>query len=337
MMLRLPVQTVRILVVDDARENRMLLERLLTAQGYLVQTAVDGMAALVAVATTTPDVVLLDVQMPGLDGFEVCRRVKADPATRLTPVVLITGLSDRESRIAGMDAGADDFVHKPFDAEELKARIRSLVRLKQFTDDLDSAESVIMSLAQTVEARDASTSGHCQRIASYATLVGSAVGLGNEELAALHRGGYLHDVGKIGIPDAILLKPQSLTPAEYAQMKEHTLIGDALCGKLRSLALVRPIVRHHHERLDGSGYPDRLRGDQIPLLAQIISVVDAYDAMTTTRPYRRARTQSFAFEQLRADVAGGRSSADLVETFITVVERMPQGAPGDHRSVPVIR
>ena len=315
----------------------MLLERLLTAQGYLVQTAVDGVAALVAVKTTSPDIVLLDVQMPGLDGFEVCRRVKADPATRLTPVVLITGLSDRESRIAGMDAGADDFVHKPFDAEELKARIRSLVRLKQFTDDLDSAESVIMSLALTVEARDASTSGHCQRLANYAKLLGSALGLSDEELAALHRGGYLHDVGKIGIPDAILLKPQSLTSEEYKEMKKHTLIGDGLCGQLRSLAMVRPIVRHHHERLDGTGYPDGLRGDQIPLLAQIISVVDAYDAMTTTRPYRRARTQAFAFEQLRTDVAGGRSSADLVETFIRVVERMPHSALGDHRSVPVTR
>lgn len=331
-MQRTPVQAVRILVVDDARENRTLLERLLTAQGYLVQTAVDGMAGLVAIAKTSPDIVLLDVQMPGLDGFEVCRRVKADPATRLTPVVLITGLSDRESRIAGIDAGADDFVNKPFDVEELKARIRSLVRLKQFTDDLDSAESVIMSLSETVEARDASTSGHCQRLANYATLLGSALGLGEEHLAALHRGGYLHDVGKIGIRDAILLKPCSLTASEYAEMKTHTIIGDNLCGKLRSLALVRPIVRHHHERLDGSGYPDGLRGDQIPLLAQIISVVDAYDAMTTTRPYRRARPQGFAFEELRADVARGRSSSNLVETFITVVERMPQDALGQHRS-----
>jgi putative two-component system response regulator len=331
MMQRTPVAAVRILVVDDARENRTLLERLLTAQGYLVQTAQDGIAALVAVVQTLPDIVLLDVQMPGLDGFEVCRRVKADPTTRLIPVVLITGLSDRESRIAGIEAGADDFVNKPFDVEELKARIRSLVRLKQFTDDLDSAESVIMSLALTVEARDAWTSGHCQRLANYATLLGSALGLSEEELAALHRGGYLHDVGKIGIPDAILLKPQSLTADEYAQMKKHPVIGDTLCGRLRSLALVRPIVRHHHERLDGSGYPDGLRGDEIPLLAQIISVVDAYDAMTTTRPYRRARLQGFAFEELRADVARGRSSSNLVETFITVVQRMPH-ALGHHRS-----
>ena len=322
-MRRTPAQTARILVVDDVRENRTALERLLTAHGYIVQTANDGASALAFIAQCAPDIVLLDVQMPGLDGFEVCRRIKADAATRLTPVVLVTGLPDRRSRIEGIDAGADDFVNKPFDPEELKARIRSLVRLKQFTDDLDSAESVILSLALTVEARDALTSGHCQRLARYATLLGSAIGLGHDELAALHRGGYLHDVGKIGIPDAILLKPHRLTAAEYALMKQHPIIGDTLCGKLRSLAPVRPIVRHHHERLDGSGYPDGLRGDRVPLMAQIVGIVDTYDAMTTTRPYRRAQSQQFAFDELRADAALGRSSADLVETFISLVERVP--------------
>jgi putative two-component system response regulator len=262
----------------------------------------------------------------------VCRRIKNDPATRLIPVVLITGLSDRRSRIEGIDAGADDFVNKPFDAEELRARIRSLVRLKQFTDDLDSAESVILSLALTVEARDACTSGHCQRLARYATLLGAALKLGDEEMAALHRGGYLHDVGKIGIPDAVLLKPHKLTPVEYALMKDHTIIGDTLCGKLRSLSLVRPIVRHHHERLDGSGYPDRLRGSEIPLLAQIVGIVDAFDAITTNRPYRRAQPQRFAFEELRADAEHGLCSRDLVETFVQVIEQQPQDAFDRHRS-----
>jgi putative two-component system response regulator len=324
MMKSTPDPTARILVVDDTRENRTLLERLLTAHGYVVQTAEDGISALASIAQAPPDIILLDVQMPGLDGFEVCRRVKADPATRLTPVVLITGLSDRKSRIEGIEAGADDFVNKPFDPEELKARIRSLVRLKQFTDDLDSAESVILSLALTVEARDASTSGHCERLAQYATRLGSELGLGHDELSALHRGGYMHDVGKIGIPDAILLKPHKLTEDEYALMKHHTIIGDRLCGELRSLALVRPIVRHHHERLDGSGYPDGLRDGQIPLLAQIVGIVDTYDAITTTRPYRRARSMHFAFDELRADAAEGRSSSTLVETFIALIER---GAP----------
>jgi putative two-component system response regulator len=311
----------RILVVDDSPQNRLLLDRLLTGQNYAVHTAADGTSALACVAKEPPDIILLDVQMPGLDGFEVCRRIKADPATRLTPVVLITGLSDRRSRIEGIEAGADDFVHKPFDLEELKARIRSLLRLKQYTDELESAESVILSLALTVEARDVSTSGHCVRLARYATMLGTSLGLRSDDIAALHRGGYLHDVGKIGIPDAILLKPQLLTDAEYALMKQHTTIGEKLCGNLRSLALVRPIVRYHHERLDGSGYPDGLRGDEIPLVAQIVGIVDAYDAITTNRPYRRAKAAEFGFAELRGDVAAGRSSAELVELFISLLTR----------------
>lgn len=310
-----------VLVVDDVAQNRALLDRLLTARGYRVQTAADGDSALASIEHTAPDVVLLDVQMPGRDGFEVCRLIKEHAATRLTPVVLITGLSDRQSRIRGIEAGADDFIQKPFDAGELTARVRSLVRLKRYTDDLESAESVITSLALTVEARDAYTEGHCQRLAHYATLVGQELGLTEIELAALHRGGYLHDIGKVGMPDSVLFKPASLTPPEYEVMKRHTVIGDTLCGNLRSLALVRPIVRHHHERLDGSGYPDGLRGDEIPLLAQIISVVDTYDAITTDRPYRQGRAPDAAIAELVDDARRGRTSANLVDAFVAAVSK----------------
>jgi putative two-component system response regulator len=315
-----------ILVVDDMVENRVLLQRLLSVDGYRVQTVCDGAAALISIEQTPPDLILLDVQMPGLDGFEVCKLIKGHPATRLTPVILITGLSDRESRIRGIEAGADDFINKPFDPGELAARVRSLVRVKQHTDDLESAESVITSLALTVEARDAYTEGHCQRLAEYSTRLGIELGLSEIERKALHRGGYLHDLGKIGIPDSILLKPQALTPAEYELMKQHTVIGDTLCGNLRSLALVRPIVRHHHERLDGSGYPDGLRGSEIPLLAQIIGIVDIYDAVTTTRPYRIARSTDDAIAELRADVARGLSSSELVEAFVSSLRRLPEEA-----------
>ena len=317
------VPTGDILVVDDVQQNRMLLERLLTAKGYRVETAGDGDAALASIERIAPDVILLDVQMPGRDGFEVCRLIKEHTATRLTPVVLITGLADRQSRIRGIEAGADDFIQKPFDPGELSARVRSLVRLKRYTDDLESAESVITSLALTVEARDAYTEGHCQRLAEYATLVGRELGLSEIELAALHRGGYLHDIGKVGMPDALLFKPAALTAPEYEVMKRHTVIGDTLCGNLRSLALVRPIVRHHHERLDGSGYPDGLRGDEIPLLAQIISVVDTYDAITTDRPYRRGRTREVAISELRDDARCGRTSGELVEAFVAAVGKTP--------------
>ena len=286
------------LVVDDVAANVELLKSMLTREGYSVVTASDGEEALAMVASAHPDLVLMDVLMPKLSGYEVCERIKLNPATRLTPVVLITALHERQHRIQGINAGADDFLTKPVDAHELKARARSLVRLKRYTDDLDSAESVIMSLALVIEARDAYTDGHCQRLAAYATTFGTALKLGEEELAALFRGGYLHDVGKIGIPDEILLKAGRLSESEYLRIKDHPVIGDRLCGELRSLRQVRPIVRHHHERLDGSGYPDGLKGDAIPLLAQIMGIVDVYDAITTARPYKSAATADEGYAEL---------------------------------------
>jgi putative two-component system response regulator len=303
-------------VVDDEAANVKLLNSLLTREGYTVVTASDGEEALAMVATTHPDLVLMDVLMPKLGGYEACERIKRNPATRLTPVVLITALNQREDRIQGINAGADDFLTKPVDPHELRARAHSLVRLKRYTDDLDSAESVIMSLALVIEARDAYTDGHCQRLASYATTFGTALNLGEDELAALFRGGYLHDIGKVGIPDAILLKAGRLSAGEYEQIKRHPVIGDRLCGELRSLRQVRPIVRHHHERLDGSGYPDGLKGDDIPLLAQIMGIVDVYDAITTARPYKSAGTAAHAYAELLYEVKRGWRHKGLVETFV---------------------
>src|SRR5687767_10831254 len=245
-----------ILIADDVAANRDLLAGLLTREGYSVRCAADGTTALQMIRDDTPDLILSDVMMPGVNGFELCREVKGDRTTRLVPVVLVTSLSEREDRIEGINAGADDFLSKPVDAHELRARVRSLVRLKRFTDDLDTAESVILSLALTVEARDRYTSGHCERMAAYAAGFGVYLGLPDEEIAALHRGGYLHDVGKVGVADAILLKPGRLTPEEHVAMQQHTVIGEALCGNLRLLRPVRAIARHHHERHDGSGYPD---------------------------------------------------------------------------------
>jgi cyclic di-GMP phosphodiesterase len=298
---------------------------MLSRAGYQVVTASDGEQALQIVEATHPDLVLMDVLMPKLTGYEVCERIKRNPATRLTPVVLITALNEREDRIQGINAGADDFLTKPVNPHELEARVRSLVRLKRYTDDLDSAESVIMSLALVIEARDAYTDGHCQRLAAYATSLGSVLGLGDDDLAALFRGGYLHDVGKVGIPDAVLLKSERLSRSEYDCIKQHTVIGDRLCGELRSLRRVRPIVRHHHERLDGSGYPDGLRGDDIPLLAQIMGIVDVYDAITTSRPYKGAAPLERACDELMGEVKQGWRRKDLVQAFIAVkMERVGQ-------------
>jgi putative two-component system response regulator len=313
-----------VLVVEDDGTNLAALVELLTADGYRVETATDGEAAMVLIEEAAPDLVLVDVGLPGIDGFEVCRRIKQRPATRLIPVVLVTGMDERNQRIAGIHAGADDFLTKPINVEELQARVASLLRLKRYTDELDSADSVILSLAMTVEARDAYTEGHCQRLATYATALGRAIGLGEDDLASLDRGGYLHDVGKIAIPDTILLKATKLTDAEFELIKQHPVIGEKLCGDLRSLAAVRPIVRHHHELRDGSGYPDGLRDDEIPLLAQIVGIVDTYDAITTTRPYRAALPPEHAYAELRQDVANGLRRSDLVEAFVRLSSGLTQ-------------
>lgn len=304
-----------VLVADDLPASREFLTDVLTRDGYRVVAVEDGEAALEAVDRAHPDLVLLDVMMPGLGGFAVCESLKHDPATRLIPVVLITALHERQHRLYAINVGADDFLSKPVDLHELRARVRSLLRLKRYTDDLDSAEAVILSLALTIEARDSCTDGHCQRLAQYASGVGQALGMTEADVKALVHGGFLHDLGKVGIPDGILLKPGSLTAAEFEVMKTHTLIGDRLCGELQSLARVRPIIRHHHERLDGSGYPDGLRGDDIPLIAQVIGIVDVFDALTTTRPYRSALAHAEAFSELYREAALGWRRRDLVDAF----------------------
>lgn len=320
----------KILIVDDEAQNIEVLRRLMTRLGYAVMTASNGESALQSVARDAPDLVLLDVRMPGIDGFEVCRRLKADPATRLIPVVLITTLTDSKDRVSGINAGADDFVAKPPVFAELEARVRSLTRLKRYTDELDSAESVILTLGLTIEARDPYTKGHCQRLAAYATALGTSLGLAGEQLIALKRGAFLHDVGKIAIPDAVLLKAGRLTAAEYELMQQHPVIGDHLCGELRLLADVRPIVRHHHEHPDGSGYPDHLEGEDIPLLARVLSVVDVYDALTSERPYKAPLTPEAAIEELREEVRKGWKFAPIVEEFARLASQPGFGSSAEY-------
>jgi putative two-component system response regulator len=304
-----------VLVVDDFEANLTALEAVLAGEGHHVLLARDVNHAIDLVATEPPDLVVSDIRMPGRDGFELCRALKAAPSTWLIPVILLTGATEARDRMLAIEAGADEFLTKPIDITELKARVRSLLQVKRSTDELDSAEAVLRSLALMIEVRDAYTEGHCQRLSQYATELGELLDLPDDDLDALGRGGYFHDIGKIALPDAILLKPGPLSAEEFERVKEHPVVGDRLCGDLRTLHRVRSIVRHHHERLDGSGYPDGLRGDQIPLLAQIIGVVDVYDAMTTNRPYRRARTSDEALGELAIEVKRGWRRADLVEAF----------------------
>lgn len=306
----------RVLVADDTASIRSLFERLLIEDGHEVISAADGAAALDAVQRHRPDVIVLDVTMPFVDGVEVCRRLKADPDTRLTPVVLVTGQTGLDDRIKGIEAGADEFLSKPVHPLELRARIRSLARVKHLIDALDSAEAAFMTLALTIEARDPHTNGHCERLARHAVRLGRTLGLEDEELDALHRGGYLHDVGKVGVPDAVLLKPGPLTTAEFDLMRRHPEIGDTLCAPLQSLRSVRPIILYHHERLDGSGYPEGLRGDDVPLLAQIVGIVDVYDALTSKRPYRGALKAEDAVRHLLREAEMGRFNRRYVDAFL---------------------
>jgi putative two-component system response regulator len=304
-----------ILVVDDTFQVAEVMRRMLVDDGHTVEVASDGESALASVGRHAPDIILLDVKMHGLDGFEVCRRLKSDPATRLTPVVLVTTLSSSEDRVMGMEVGADDFLTKPVDPAELRSRVRTLLRVKRYTDELDSAEAVIIALANTVEARDPNTIGHCARLARYATALGEFIGLDEDDLSVLYRGGVLHDVGKIAVPDSVLLKPGPLTAEEFEFMKRHTIVGDELCADLRALRRVRPIVRQHHERQDGSGYPDGLAGDKIVLVAQIVGIVDVYDALTTSRPYKPALDPDAALDCLVGEARHGLHQDVLVEAF----------------------
>jgi putative two-component system response regulator len=311
--------TGRVLIVDDYEANISALRHLLEGEGYDVLTATNGRDALNLVHRERPDLVLLDVMMPEVSGLDVCASLKNVAETCLTPVVLVSALQERESRLEGLDAGADDFLSKPVDPQELYARVRSLIRIKRLTADLESAESLFLTLGRFIEARDPSTEDHCDRLAQYAMALGTALGLSRDDLEALYRGAFIHDIGKIAIPDRLLLKKGKLTRAEHALMKQHTIIGDELCRTVRSLETVRPIVRHHHERLDGSGYPDGLEGDAIPLLARIVSVIDVFDALTTDRPYRKAMDAEAALRLMRADAKTGWCDLALVEAFVDVL------------------
>ncbi|MBD2077423.1 two-component system response regulator [Phormidium sp. FACHB-592] len=305
----------RVLVVDDNPSSRLTAVALLSVEGYDVVEADSGPVALDSVVATNPDLILLDVMMPGMDGFEVCRRLKQDEQTRLTPVVFVTALDDRRARLKGIEAGGDDFLTKPFDQLELSARVKSLVHQKRLNEDLDHAERVLFSIAQTVESRDPNTGDHCERLVAHGKAFGEFLGLSRIEIRDLMWGGYLHDIGKVGVPDAILLKPGKFTPEEWVLMQQHVLIGVKICQPLRTMRGVLPIIRYHHERWDGTGYPDGLKGDQIPHLAQVFQVIDIFDALTSERPYKKAFTPIEAVGILEEETAKGWRNPALIEQF----------------------
>ncbi|HEV2218258.1 MAG TPA: HD domain-containing phosphohydrolase [Candidatus Dormibacteraeota bacterium] len=304
-----------VLVVDDGETNRALVEAFLSDLDCRLQSVEDGAAALAAIENEAPDLVLLDVQMPGMDGYEVCRRIKARPRGHLLPVVMLTALNNANDRVLALEAGADDFMSKPVDRVELVARVRSAFRLKAVYDTLDSAEQVIFSLATAVEANDMYTGKHTHRVAETARHIGMKLGLPERGLEALYRGGIIHDIGKIGVPDAVLLKPGPLVGDEIRLMRAHTTIGESIVRPLRSGTNLLPIIRNHHEHFDGGGYPDGLAGRAIPRLARIVAVCDAYDALVTDRPYRKARSVDEAIATLQ-DGAGKQWDPEVVEVML---------------------
>jgi putative two-component system response regulator len=308
-----------ILIADDNGANRELLSALLSAEGYQVVCAAHGQQALELVHSGSIDLALLDVVMPRPTGFEVCQAMKSKPETRLIPVVLVTSLNSDTDRIHGILCGADDFLNKPVNKHELLARVHSLLRLKHFTDELDNAENVLFSLALSIEAKDPYTEGHCDRLSKYSVALGEKLGLPEDLRVALRRGGLVHDIGKLAVPERILLKPGPLTPEERKIMEQHTIAGERICAPLRSFRYVLPIIRHHHEKQDGSGYPDGLKGEQIPLTARILQITDVYDALTTDRPYRNALSLEKAFAIMREEVRRGWWDTSILDEFETIV------------------
>jgi cyclic di-GMP phosphodiesterase len=303
-------------VVDDNQDNSLLMRELLQSRGYDVTTAGTAEEAEEKLRGQHPDLILLDVIMPGKSGYELCHELKSDPLTRLIPVVMITGLTDREDKVHGIEVGADDFLNKPIFPEELFARVKSLIKLKEFTDELDNAEDVLCTLGLSVEARDPYTEGHCERLATYASQLGMHMGLDQESIVALKRGGYLHDLGKIRIPDEVLKKGANLTNSEWDIMRQHPIYGETICKPLRSLRLVIPIIRHHHEHWDGTGYPDGLKGERIPLLARVLQVVDVYDALRTARPYKPVLSHEDSARVMLNEADAGMWDRHLVDLFL---------------------
>lgn len=299
------VQRSRVLIVDDDAVNIELLSELLGSENIEVFTASDGAESLAKFAQIAPDLVLMDINMPVMTGLDACGRLKANPDTRLVPVVLITAQTAAEDRLRGILAGADDFLTKPIDRAQLIARVRSLISLKLYTDELERAETVLFALAKSIEGKDPYTQGHCERISYHSEQLAKRLDLSNDALSALRCAGTVHDIGKVAVPDAILLKPARLEPHEMEIMKTHPVVGEGICAPLKSFRNVLPIIRHHHEKMNGTGYPDGLKGEAIPVTARVLQIVDVYDALTTERPYKKAMPPAAALETMEKEVAMG--------------------------------
>ncbi|HJW14446.1 MAG TPA: HD domain-containing phosphohydrolase [Thermoanaerobaculia bacterium] len=313
-----------LIVIDDDEQIRRLIVRLIKPMGHSVLEAGSAEEAHEKLLAAAPDLVLLDMQLPGRSGHELLAEIRADPRTRLVPVVMITGVATHETKLKAIQAGVTDFIAKPFSPEELVARVRALLELKFVTDALEDAEQVIIALARTIDARDRYTYGHSARVSLYAGLLGERIGLDGRALATVRRGGLFHDFGKIAVRDAVLLKPAKLTREEYAEIQRHPQDGRDLLQTMKTLSHAMGVVYHHHERMDGSGYPDGLAGEAIPLTARVTTIADVFDALTTARVYRGALSRQEALGIMADEVRKGWWDGRLLEEFLGVLNSLPE-------------
>ncbi len=312
-----------VLIVDSEEINRRLLKAIFKTTSYKIREARRATEAMTLLQTEKVDLVILDLMLPEMSGPELCRWMKNQRATQLVPVLMITSVQGVENEIVGISSGADEFLIKPLHPSVVRTRVRAMLRNKSLIDSLEEAETILFALAQAVEQRDRYTGQHCQRLAVTSVMLGEALGLPSAELTALYRGGFLHDIGKISVPDAILFKQGVLNSAEWEVMRSHSVIGEGICKPMRSLGPVLPIIRSHHERWDGTGYPDKIAGEDIPLLARILQVADIYDALTTERPYKPALTQRCALEVMEEEVRRGWRDPELVPLFASIIQARP--------------
>lgn len=322
-----PLGRATILLVDHVDLNRQLIKGILKAGPHRLLEARTQEEAFRILDAEPVDLIIAEWIVSDWSGrpnsgLEFCRKIKSNRRTQIIPILIVTSVQGIENEVAGLESGADEFLVKPLQPAVLRTRIRSMLRQKRIVDSLEEAETILFALAQTIEQRDKETGNHCQRLAALSVALGSALGLPGEDLLALHRGGYLHDIGKIAVPDAILFKNGELTPEEWTIMRSHTWKGEEICRPMRSLRPVLPIIRNHHERWDGSGYPDGLKGEDIPLLARILQLADIFDALTSERSYKAAYSVDEAIAQLRREAELGWRDPELVSVFCEVV-RLP--------------
>jgi putative two-component system response regulator len=324
----------KVLLIEDDPQAVGILEPILISKGFSVAVARDGVEGLDKARAHEPDILLLDIGLPRLDGIEVCRTLKSDPETRLIPIVMLTGMSDLDNKLRAMEAGADDFLNKPYNSLELLTRLKSLLHVKYLNEQLDNAEDVLFSLARAIEAKDAYTQGHVERVSTLAVQFGEYLGLSEEDLDSLHKGGILHDIGKIGVPDQILNKPGPLTTEERLIVRMHPIQGAKICEKLKSIRGAIPVIRHHHERMDGTGYPDHLVGEEIPYLARVMTIVDIYDALTSTRSYRKSLPEDAALEVLWDETNRGWWDKEIMTAFTKMLREGNAPPTRDRHSPP---